>query len=99
MTHSTLPWRTGAAHEDAELIYDAEDNIVASTEDTSKFSRSIETEARENANAALIVQAVNSHADLLPLLKELVDIEGLQPGHVEWASKVLAAIAKAEGRV
>ena len=46
------------------------------------------------ANARLIAAA----PDLLALLKELVDIEGPQPGHVEWFGRVQAAIAKAEGR-
>lgn len=46
------------------------------------------------ANIRLIAAA----PELLGLLKELIDIEGPQPGHVEWARKVYAAIAKAEGR-
>jgi hypothetical protein len=36
-------------------------------------------------------------ASLLELLKELIEIEGPQPGHVMWFRKVEAAIAKAEG--
>lgn len=35
--------------------------------------------------------------ELLALLRELVDIEGPQPGHSAWAQKVDAAIAKATG--
>jgi hypothetical protein len=50
------------------------------------------------ANAAFIVRAVNAHADMLALLKELIDIEGPCPGNAEWAHKVRAAIAKAEGQ-
>lgn len=80
MSHSPLPWKAGAADEDASLIYDAEDNIVASTEDISKFSRSIETEARENANAALIVAAVNAHAELLAALRGLFSNKHLDLG-------------------
>ena len=34
---------------------------------------------------------------MLVLLKELIDIEGPQPGTAEWAEKVRAAIAEAEG--
>lgn len=36
--------------------------------------------------------------DMLALLKELIDIEGPQPGTSDWAKKVDASIAKAEGR-
>jgi hypothetical protein len=46
------------------------------------------------ANARLIAAA----PALLALLKELIDIEGPQPGNAEWARKVGAEIAKAEGR-
>lgn len=46
------------------------------------------------ANARLIAAA----PDMLALLKELIDIEGSQPGTAAWAAKVFAAIAKAEGR-
>jgi hypothetical protein len=44
-------------------------------------------------NAHLIASA----PDLLALLEELIDIEGPQPGHIEWANKVKAAIRKARG--
>jgi hypothetical protein len=37
--------------------------------------------------------------ELLALLKELIDIEGPQPGTAQWAEKVRAAIAKATGGV
>lgn len=43
------------------------------------------------ANIKLICAA----PELLALLQELIDIEGPQPGHVMWANKVKAAIAKA----
>lgn len=36
--------------------------------------------------------------DMLALLKELIDIEGPQPGTAEWARKVNAIISRAEGR-
>lgn len=45
------------------------------------------------ANARLIAAA----PDLLALLRELIDIEGPQPGTSDWANKVHAAIAKATG--
>jgi hypothetical protein len=35
--------------------------------------------------------------ELVALLKELIDIEGPQPGAGGWARKVRDAIAKAEG--
>lgn len=38
---------------------------------------------------------VEAAPELLELLVELTDIEGPQPGHIEWANKVKAAIAKA----
>jgi hypothetical protein len=71
--HSPLPWKTGAANEDGELIYDALDRIVASAEDTSKFCRSAETEGRENANAALIVASVNCRDALLEVAEEYAE--------------------------
>lgn len=46
---------------------------------------------QQTANARLIAAA----PDMLALLKELIDIEGPQPGHVMWARKVQAVIAKA----
>lgn len=36
-----------------------------------------------------------ANADLLDLLKDLVDLEGPQPGNSAWAVRVNAAIAKA----
>lgn len=47
----------------------------------------------EEHNANLIAAA----PELLDLLIWLVDIEGPQPGHSEWASRVNATIAKALG--
>jgi len=35
--------------------------------------------------------------ELIDLLKELIDIEGPQPGTGGWAAKVRAAIEKTEG--
>lgn len=35
--------------------------------------------------------------ELVGLLRELIDIEGPQPGTSIWAAKVRAALAKAEG--
>ncbi len=45
------------------------------------------------ANARLIAAA----PDMLALLRELIDIEGPQPGTSDWANKVKGAIAKATG--
>ncbi len=41
------------------------------------------------------LQLMATAPELLSLLQELIDIEGPQPGHIEWARKVQAAIAKA----
>jgi hypothetical protein len=46
----------------------------------------------EAADARLMAAA----PELLALLKELIDIEGPQPGNREWADKVFAVIAKVE---
>lgn len=45
------------------------------------------------ANARLFAAA----PDMLALLRELIDIEGPQPGTAAWAEKVRAVIARAEG--
>lgn len=50
------------------------------------------SEDETEANACLIAAAPK----MLALLKELIDIEGPQPGHIEWARKVQAVIAEAE---
>lgn len=48
-----------------------------------------------NDNARLIAAAL----DMLALLKELIDIEGPQPGTGGWAGKVRATITQATGDV
>jgi hypothetical protein len=50
-------------------------------------------ESLREADARLVAAA----PDMLALLEELIDIEGPQPGHITWANKVKAAIAKAKG--
>lgn len=45
-------------------------------------------------NKALAMAAA---PDMLALLRELVDIEGPQPGNSEWGDKARAVIAKATG--
>lgn len=57
---------------------------------TTRYS-SIEQAA---ANANLIAAA----PEMLALLEWLIDIEGPQPGHAEWATKVQCVISKALGQ-
>ena len=45
------------------------------------------------ANARLITAS----PDLLQMLKDLVDLEGPQPGNSAWGTRALALIAKIEG--
>ena len=47
------------------------------------------------ANAHLIAAA----PELLAMLKDLVDLEGPQPGNSAWGDRALALIAKAEGEM
>lgn len=42
-----------------------------------------------------LLDAARQRDELLALLRELIDIEGPQPGHVMWARKVQDVIAKA----
>lgn len=44
-----------------------------------------------------VLRIATQRDELLSLLRELIDIEGPQPGHVTWARKVQAAIASATG--
>lgn len=53
----------------------------------------VEHGVRNPADAQLIAAA----PDMLALLRELVDLEGPQPGNVAWARKVQAVVAKATG--
>ena len=47
------------------------------------------------ANARLIAAA----PELLAMLKDLVDLEGPQPGNSAWGDRALALIAKVEGEM
>lgn len=81
-SHTPGPWklkRSGA-------ISDADGELVATTGYRVRVGSD-----EDDANARLIAAA----PELLALLTELIDIEGPQPGHIEWANKVKAAIAKA----
>lgn len=83
--HSEAPWKCQKERGN-RFVVDANDNHVCTI---SRWSPQV-----DHADASLIVAA----PDMLALLKELVDIDGPQPGHAEWARKVNAAIAKAEGK-
>jgi hypothetical protein len=47
--------------------------------------------------AHAVARMVEALPDMLALLRELIDIEGPQPGTADWAEKVRVAIAKATG--
>lgn len=68
-----------------------------------QWAYDVDDEAIYNANGERIATAepasgplMAAAPKLLALLKDLVDIEGPQPGHVEWSRRVLATIAEAE---
>jgi hypothetical protein len=88
-THTPIPWYATGKHVQSAAIN--EDNYVCEAEGNS--------EEQANANAELIVRAVNSHADLLAALKELLADKYLaDPINADRMAKTRAAIAKAEGR-
>lgn len=93
--HTPGPWQVGCRLD--ARVFDAEAaNILLITGPRwdVAYAAHLATDgnsAEQEANAKLIAAA----PDLLALLQELVDIEGPQPGHVTWANKVKAAIAKA----
>jgi hypothetical protein len=59
------------------------------------------TDAFESSVALVPVRGdarlIAAAPDMLALLIELIEIEGPQPGHVEWWRKTIAVIAKATG--
>lgn len=52
----------------------------------------VETHGDSEGDARLIAAA----PEMFALLQELIDIEGPQPGHVVWANKVKALLAKVQ---
>ena len=50
-----------------------------------------------NGEQSEMVMLLEQRDSLLSLVKELVDIEGSQPGTAEWSDKAMALISKCEG--
>ena len=50
-----------------------------------------------NGEQSELVMLREQRDSLLSLVKELVDIEGSQPGTAEWSDKAMALISKCEG--
>ena len=107
--HSPLPWTTGASGrgviKDVAGIADGYDHYMIAV--TSAHSLVSVHEAR--ANAALIVEAVNSHQamkdrieelerDIRHVLPVLNALGGPSPGELEMASKRLSAAIRARGQ-
>ena len=86
--HTPGPWKF---YDDSNDGKTNRIEIVAIGKTVARIYHSVPAE--DLPNARLIAAA----PDLLALLKELIDIEGPQPGTAAWADKVRAAIAKAEG--
>lgn len=82
------PWATDPA--EPHLVWAGSDHPQVVAEAWIDWENRVPT----RANAALIAAAPEMYA----LLNELIDIEGPQPGNVEWARRVRSTIAKAEGR-
>lgn len=92
MKHSPLPW---SIHPKASLAIQTElGDTVASCGASSRI------EDQWHENAKLIVQAVNSHAPMLALLREIHDKATISPGYRKAIADLLAALDKdASGRL
>ena len=92
--HTKGPWEVQAAANGGDIGILATDSVVGWVvlaecfSDIRRLGEAANSEAQ--ANARLIAVA----PELLALLKELVDIEGPQPGTSAWADKVLAVLEK-----
>lgn len=89
MTHSPLPWRSREDMGAARNIDDPNDDPVVLVQSRSPLGK---PDPEAMANVALIVRAVNSHADLLAACK------AARGGHKGWHGMVSEAIAKADGK-
>jgi hypothetical protein len=93
-THTPIPWYATGKHVQSAAIN--EDNYVCEAEGNS--------EEQANANAALIVRAVNSHDELLAALTDLLEFarnavpEYQADNMAHYEAIARAAIAAAEGR-
>lgn len=88
--HTPGPWRSALKSEKTWHVgvYTASGEEVAHVAVKSALSSN-----RRDADARLIAAA----PDLYALLRELIDIEGPQPGTADWARKVQAALARVDG--
>ena len=89
MSYTPGPWRIGKWG--GSVVADAPAPGVGGSDDVEHYGGHLVAESITPSNAKLIAAA----PELLALLIELIDIEGPQPGHITWANKVKAAIAKA----
>lgn len=89
--HTKGPWRRG---KNGGIVADhpIEDG-VRGTDDVVYYGGHLIAETVAEVNASLLIAA----PDMLALLRELIDIEGPQPGTSAWAKKVQDLIAKATG--
>jgi pyrroloquinoline quinone (PQQ) biosynthesis protein C len=96
--HTSGPWRTFDAFTDVEIVTDRP--TANETESIVQFKG----QSNARANAAFIVRACNSHADLIQALEfvsmTFADMEASErKGYLTECPKIVAAaLAKAEGQ-
>lgn len=96
--HTPGPWEIRSRHESRMDHTTVVRSVAIPGHDYIEVSRLTDPTPEQDQVARANVRLIAAAPELLALLKELIDIEGPQPGHIEWARKVQAAIAKAEGR-
>lgn len=89
MSYTPGPWRRGK--QGGSVVADVPVPEMGGSDAVEYYGGHLVAESITPSNAKLIAAA----PDMLALLAELIDIEGPQPGHIEWANKVKAVIAKA----
>lgn len=89
MSHTPGPWRRGK--QGGSVVADVPVPQMGGSDAVEYYGGHLVAESITPSNAKLIAAA----PDLLALLQELIDIEGPQPGHIDWANKVKSAIEKA----
>lgn len=91
--HTAGPWWVDRDDDDEVLDISSNSRAGFIPIATLKFGYDGPVESEQHANAALIAAAPKMHA----LLRELIDIEGPQPGTSEWSQKVKACLHAIEG--
>ena len=86
--HTPIPWAIG---EDGD-VFNAEQSACIA-----KVCGAADGIAEAEANAALIVQAVNSHNELVAALETAVNIAPNDMLATVWGNEARAALAKAKG--